>query len=709
MTNDETLGLRITETGADPAAAKLNKLDAAALRVLKTTERQTMINKVEQKSLLDLERGYESARKRIDDYTAAKTRANKVSGDTGKSSGGDKLNTIERALNSTASLPLNNEVSQGIRLVSDFAGAIGDFNPIALAASAAAAAVAFGLKLLTESADRAAAAQQYAIDEANKNFDINFNAREQAQQKTREQLAADYDNIQAELTNTQLKLDAAKNRKAAIDEEFAGLGSSLNPQRRADLGGSGAKEAEEITRLEAAARDLQTQLTTTTFAMQGTTLATKELAAQQTAAAQDHLAAMTRNEQLSQRLADLTATGTSKQIESRIEGITREIGVLSQYQAAATEYAQSLEQGSEANRIASAQAEAYGTQIASLQLEQERLTSSTLALVKAREAEASAIAYTQQQATETAAAVKKYNDELAALNEKDADSREKLRDALIGIIEEAEKAAQDALNTLLEARASIATDFARDEDKAARDAATERINIQINSYRQELDVYKNYKRQLRDIERKAQDDSFDLILNRDFSGLFNLNRGTEIAKRDAGQAERDAIEDTREARQQQNEDLIRSLETERQGRLIALDQRLADATTAYQTEQLQIAAQRKEAETKAQAARVKEKALIDQQSAYLVQSRQNELLFISKTEQERVAILASAQNALIEQARRLLSVVTGGGSSSGGGSSANAGVQFNLSQSFAGGGMNEQRVAELSANEARKMLQRFFT
>jgi hypothetical protein len=691
--NDETLGLIITETGADSATAKLNKLDAATAKVVKTTKAQTEANKAETRSLLDLERALVKGKKLWEEYGSAKSKAGKSSG-TGGGPDSDKIvGATGRAADAVS--PQAGAAIRAFEDVRDFGRSLSDVGKLAVGAGVGIGVAAAALSVLQA---QAAKVKEAATVELNARADVIafIQTATQAEiEARREELQQKQAIAQAVANDANSVLAQTEAQTNAIGKLNASLGTNQGELSAAREAADKANKALGETNT---ALSLIDQAAKAGFASERDyTKAIEETNKIRTSAALAG-AADEYNRQLKlQQDAQLTSAQLGARITATIQEENAAHAALNKLLADQKRGVTGLD--AEITRLQ--------VQIGKTGGDLTRLYG-LFADRKSIEAAGDALKYTQEQATETAAAVKKYNDEIAALNERDTESREKLRDALISIVEEAEKAAQDALNTLLEARATIAQDFNRDEDKASRDAATERINLQIDSYRQELDIYKNYKRQLRNIEKRAQDDSFDLILNRDFSGLFNLNRGTEIAKRDAGQAERDAIEDARESRQRQVEDLVRSLEVERQERLIALNQRLLDANAAYVQEQLQIAAQRKDAEAKANAARVKEKAAIDQQYAIKQQAAQNELSLISQTEQQRVAIMAAAQNALIQQAQRLLAAVSGSvGSSAAAG--AGAGMQFNLNQNFNGGGMNEQRVAELSAKETRKVLQRYFT
>lgn len=539
---------------------------------------------------------------------------------------------------------------------------------IAIAPIAAAVlAVVVVLKALEESAKRAAAAQQAEIDARNKNLDLEFQIKQDAQNKTKEQLAQEYDNIRAQYDLAQAKLDLARQEKARIDAEYASLGASINPQRRSDLGAAGKAEQDNIDNLTKEVKGFQDQLVVATGAMQDSVHVQKEAGQVALQAAQDHLAAMQENQRMQSQLDELAATGTSTQAQAMVEANNRQLTSLKAYQSAAIEYAQSLKQGSEENRLASEQAEAYGKQIELLTQQNERLTTSTIPIIEAREKEAAAAAYQKQQFEETAEAVKGYNDDVAKLNDSIKSSKDKLVETLDGIFEQAQKAAESALDKLIQRRNDLARDFARDDQKLERDRQAKIIDIQIAAQQAEVDTYKNYRRKLRDIQKQADEDSFELILNRDFSGLFNLNRDTETAKNDAAQEERDAIEDQREAKGRQLEDLQRSNERERAERQIALQQQITDAIVAYQQERALIEQQRREAETKARAAAQREQQLLQQQLDARASAIRAELQLIQLGEKTRLEITNQAMQALVNQAKQLLAAFSSAGKSSGGG------------------------------------------
>lgn len=503
--------------------------------------------------------------------------------------------------------------------------------------------------------------QQFADVDAQVNRQLA--TRQKAANQTREALQAEATNIQFELDLRQKQLENAQTAKAAIEAQYTALGSSFNIGERAALGTRGQEAATEVERLTKVVGDLTSQLGATYDATYSQVQAEKDLAAARNQAGLDALEQLQTNEQLLSRLREMGANATSEQVESRLESINREILTLDQYGKAAYELSQTLEQGSEAYNAADKQAHQYAEQIVTLQTEQEALTTSILPVIQAREAEAAALEYQQKQLEETAAAVKKYNDDIDNLTTKLDDSRAKLVQTLDDILAKAEESAIAAVKKLMAARAELNQKEIRDDQKAERDAANQHLDLGIKEAQQEADIYKGYRRKLRDLEKAANEESFDLILNRDFSGLFKLDRNTENKKQDAAQEERDAIEDAREGKQRQLEDLQRGLEQERQERQIALQQNIADAVAAYQQEHAEIDLQRKDSETKARAAQKREQEILQQQVNARAQALQSELILTQKSEAERAAIIAQYQAQLLAQAQAFFNAITnvGGG------------------------------------------------
>jgi hypothetical protein len=340
-----------------------------------------------------------------------------------------------------------------------------------------------------------------------------------------------------------------------------------------------------------------------------------------------------------------------KQIQDRIDAIGQESAALQ----SGIDYIKTSGDTSEA---AAKKLAEYQVQQAQLGGELARLTD-LKPIVMAREAEARAIEYQNKQLLETIDSVKQYNADVSDLTQKLDENGAKLAETLQQIIDSAAAAAQKALDKLNQKREEIATQFARDGQKADRDAAYKQIDIAIKEHEQELDLYKNYRRKLRDIQKQADEQSFSLSLDRNFSGLFDLNRQTVSAKNQAAQDESDAIDDAQEQRQRNLADLVRSLEVERNERQIAMQFQIADAIAAYQQEHQQIEIQRRDAEVKAKAAAAREAALLQQQLEARAAAEREQLQLIQQAEGQRLQITQQANAALIAQAQQLLAAFSG--------------------------------------------------
>lgn len=545
---------------------------------------------------------------------------------------------------------------------------------IILPIAAAVAAVALVMKLLQDNANAAAKATKDALAAEEARVNQTLDIQNQANTATREALDAQAENLQFELDLRQKQLAQAQETKRLIDEEYAALGESFNPSRRSELGASGQEAQTEIDRLSEAVNGLTTQYVNNRAAADSLTLAERELEQARTDAAEKHLAEMQYNESLLVRLRELEATGTSEQTQARIDSIQRELGVLAQYQQAATEYAQSLEQGSEANRLASERAEEYGNQIARLQTEQDALTNSVLPLIEAREKEAAAVEDLQKTQDDLIAATKQYNEDVASIEAKSREAQSALLDRysqkLIDIADQAAEAAENALTKLIERRDALAQDFAQGELDAAKQQQLERMDAQVAFQREEAKAARDHARDLQRIQRDAKDKEFDLILNRDFAGLFNLRRQTARQIEESNISYNDQRRDRLEAFQQETADREAQYEIERQARFAKYQQDLAEAAAQYQREQAQIEANRRTALSKAQTAFNQEQQLLAQkyQTEYntMRSAYEAELQLVAQGGQARVEYERQIQLAIIQQYKAVLASITGNVASGGG-------------------------------------------
>lgn len=391
------------------------------------------------------------------------------------------------------------------------------------------------------------------------------------------------------------------------------------------------------------------------------------------------------------QLQGLTRKGTSDQVkeqiaanQDRVLALTLEYNELVKLAPTSEDAARKLQDVS--------------AEIVRLNNQNSELTNGILPLVQAREKEAAAIKYQQQQQKDIAAATQKYNDDVAKINEQAQAAQlaalDKYNESLVKAAETAARAAEEALQKLQERRADLATSLARNEADAQAKYQFDQLNTQIKFQEEEAKAARDHARDLQKIREDAQAEEFDLILNRDFAGLFKSRQDTQRRLTDAERQYQDERRDRQVAYEQQNAEAARQYAFEAQQRQIKYQQDLADAQLQYNRERQQIEQNRQRALIEARSAYAKEVQLVQQKEQQQLTIRRNaavaELQMLSQTEQQRVQIMAQSQAALIQQAQSMLALVGGGGTPvvagpvgsgilAGGTSNNTANMNFNIS------------------------------
>ncbi len=177
----------------------------------------------------------------------------------------------------------------------------------------------------------------------------------------------------------------------------------------------------------------------------------------------------------------------------------------------------------DSNTLSAEKTKEYETAITKLAQEMVTLNIEILPLIQAREREANAIAYQKKQIEETAAAVEKYNADVANIEQKNLEARaaasERYYDRTVAIAEAAAQAAESALRQLEQRRA----DLARDLGRAGEDAETQRqrdeLDAQIDFQREEAKATREHADELKRIRRQAMRDESQAIQDRDAVAL----------------------------------------------------------------------------------------------------------------------------------------------------------------------------------------------
>lgn len=650
--DNETLGLDIQVKGTQPAVSAIKSIDAAANKVLSTTKAQTAANKTETQSLLDLEKAMVKRKGLLDDYN----KANPVKGG-GSSSGGNSgdrvLGAAGRALGAVS--PGAGSALRDLEDVKQFGSSLGDISKTAVVAGGALGVASIALAAVAARAEDIKNSAKVELDERAKVIafiqtaskeEISAKLKEAQQNHATALAVANDANSVLELTRKGIKeqYGTAKAALAEIDPLYGEIGPTLAAAKDA------AAAANKALNGDSTALALLQQATDAGI---GSEQSYKDAIAKTTAErTKATLASADEALSLSKKISDEQKLN-SKQIFDRIDAIGAENRALQ-------DAIDVIKLSGDTSADAAKKVTEYEVAQGHLGAELKRL-GDLKPVVMNIEAETAAREYANKQMLETIDTVKKYNADVDVFNGKLDDNRNKLADTLDEIFANAQKAAEDALGKLIQARDDLTRDAGREENKAARDAERSRLDIAIKSQQQEVDIYKSYRRKLRDIQKDADEQSFELALNRDFSGLFNLDRSTSIQKNNATQEERDAIDDEAVARARNLDDLSRSLEAERTERSIALQQRFDDEVTAYQRERAQIDAQQKDAESKAKAAADKEQRLLQQQLDTETRYTQQSLANTQQTATQRLQIEQNANAIFIAQAQALLNALTSAG------------------------------------------------
>lgn len=296
----------------------------------------------------------------------------------------------------------------------------------------------------------------------------------------------------------------------------------------------------------------------------------------------------------------------------------------------------------------------------------------------------------ERDAAARAAALQKKNDQLSDIDRKSlearADLQGKYNNSLVDLARKSADEAADTLRKLEQQRADLSTSLTRDEQKSDREAADKSLELRIKAAREDERANREHYQRLEDIRRAAQDREADLILNRDFLGLFQSRRQTTRDLETENTSFVNKQSEASIARQQEAQDEQRAIEIQRRERLIAYQNQVQDLQTANlrELEQQRIAQARQEAEAQISYAReieqqriAKERQINELNISYqreinaVANKTANERATLSRAYDQELALAASygkarvdnerkVQEALLAQAKSRLAVLNGG-------------------------------------------------
>lgn len=500
--------------------------------------------------------------------------------------------------------------------------------------------------------------------------EIEAELRNQREKARQEMLAAMGEAVQLEIEYAQLLKDgtsaAIKERISGLEAERDAIQKYLNEQAKSTK----SRTEDELKFFEEQKKRID-QLNRTIDGLNTRVVAGVEAREREERAIQSSIDAIGQAAENQTRLNDLVRTGTAEQIKARQDAIDRERAAIEQQLAALKALPDTTGKAADEikkveGRLADLKNEAglLSQALPGIKLRElgEGIKKGVEdAAKKAQDAAKKVQDALQKQQGEIIGAVKKYDDDVARIEEdalkRRADAQKNYNDALIAAAKRAADDATKALEALKERRSALARDFGRAEADATTKFQQDRLNAQIEYQRQEADAERDRVRRLEDIRKDAQRREFDLILNRDFAGLFasrlDTTRQIEDTNTEFGRGQQD-----RAAEFAQNQaDAARAFELERQQRQAKYQQDLADAQAQYEKERAQIAQQRAQAIAEAQANRAKaiadDRAAYQQQLAARRQALQSELRTIADFGREKIKVEAEILKRGLEIIRQL--------------------------------------------------------
>lgn len=572
------------------------------------------------------------------------------------SQAGDIAQVIKEIQNLRSTLPA---------LASGAIEAAGGIGPLIVSVGAIAApavALTLAFKALTD----AIAAQKKMVDDTVNALKTDTDARLQDIETIHN---ASSQQIKDTLEVQQLKLQEIQQEKAArqavladIQAQYAALGSSFDPAKRAALGAAGDAAQKSIDDLTQRENELTSSIKRTTDTVvpeiEKREQETKAIAAQD-AELEQQIATRTKE-------AELIRNGSSKSIQDRIDALTDEnlaiVDVINSGKASSDELSKLSDKLAKNNK------------------ELSSLNGNVLEAVKAREKAAQAEKDFAEQQTKTVDAYEKYITDVKGLQDKytqdSAGLEQKRIDNLEKIQTVAVEDAQKLLQDLLQKEADLQQNLQRDLNDLAQQDNEKALQNQINFQREEVRAEQHYQDQISDIKRHAQEQEQDLALSRDFAGIARLRRQTASQISDVSiQAQRDR-QDRLAAYQQQQQDLMTSFVQDRAAKIQKYAADLQDAQAQYVREYKLLQLNKSKQIAAVQADYDKQLHALADNLQKQVSLKQQAYIAEVNALQQTSAVKQQILQTEYQQAQALLAQLKTAGSSTTGGSSTIAGRAF---------------------------------
>lgn len=279
----------------------------------------------------------------------------------------------------------------------------------------------------------------------------------------------------------------------------------------------------------------------------------------------------------------------------------------------------------------------------------------------------------------------------------------------------AAKQAEDLLEKLKEKRDDLGAKLLESESDDATKLHQTQIDDQIKYQRDVEKLTESHQHNLKQILQDAANQQQELIQNRDFLGLFNLNKTTDQKV----QAENDQYAQQRQNLldnlQQQTDDENRHFAEQEQQRILDYNRQLADAQLQYNRQSALDARNRTDALNKAQQAYTDQLNLLSQKHTQEQQMlRDNEVKSLQLLSQSASQKLALEQQYYTQSIALIKNAVTQAGLSALPSPNTSAGGRGGFSGSMSltqniHGGADAGAIADVAAKAAQKTLEQFFS
>lgn len=390
-----------------------------------------------------------------------------------------------------------------------------------------------------------------------------------------------------------LKLAEIQTEKAArqaflddIQRQYAELGSSFDPAKRAALGEAGQAAQQSLDDLTKREEELTGSIKRNTDSI----LPNIEARERETKIIQLQDAGLEQQIDLRTKEAGLIRSGSSQAIQSRIDALLDEniaiVDVINSGKASKDELTK------------------LGDRLGKNNAELQSLQVNVLDVVRAREKEEQALKDLAAQQEKVVGVYEKYQDDIKSISEKyneDAANLEQKRvDKLAEIQQQALDDAQKLLTDLQNREADLRTNLDRELSAQSQAAQQQQLQDQIAFQRNEVKEEQKHQDEIERIRREARANEYELSLSRDFAGLARSRRQTanQIAEvnRQANQERQQRLEEYRQRVSDEQAAFI----AQRAQAIAKYQQDIADAQLQYRREYLLAAQNRNRALAAAQ-------------------------------------------------------------------------------------------------------------